>query len=276
MFPDNRRFGVLWMGRDALADAFDMRAAFNDLTLTVARGTAIAAVIDDVDHLLSHYGGLGAYGRADQVSHQFLDGEIEETQVTSVLLPAIFLGVTAFLLHIVLSRLVGTQRDQIATLKAFGYGNATVGVHYLELALMPVVAGSALGTVVGLWMADQLSAVYARFFQFPSADFVPDWRVVAAATAIGVRCRNPRRALGCRPVRLAGTRRGHARRGPGAVSARDARAVPRVPPRSHRPCTSSRAISSGGRSRHCSRLWDWHWPLGSWSRRAPSSTRSTT
>lgn len=185
VFPDNRRFGVLWMGRDALADAFGMRGAFNDLTLTVAQGPAIAAVIEDVDRLLARYGGVGAYGRADQVSHQFLDGEIEETQVTSVLLPAIFLGVTAFLLHIVLSRLVGTQRDQIATLKAFGYSDTAVGVHYLELALIPVVAGSALGTAIGLWLADQLSGVYARFFQFPSADFVPDWRVVGAATAIG-------------------------------------------------------------------------------------------
>lgn len=185
VFPDNRRFGVLWMGRDALADAFGMRGGFNDLTLTVAQGTAIAAVIEDVDRVLAHYGGFGAYGREDQVSHQFLEGEIEETQVTSVLLPAIFLGVTAFLLHIVLSRLIGTQRDQIATLKAFGYSNVAVGVHYLELALIPVVAGSALGTMVGLWFASQLSGVYARFFQFPSAEFVPDWRVVGAASAIG-------------------------------------------------------------------------------------------
>jgi putative ABC transport system permease protein len=185
VFPDNRRFGVLWMGRDALADVFGMRGGFNDLALTVAPGIATAAVIEDLDRLLARYGGYGAYGRADQVSHQFLNGEIEETQVTSILLPAIFLGVTAFLLHIVLSRLVGTQRDQIATLKAFGYGNVAVGVHYLELALLPVVGGSLLGTVVGLWLADQLSAVYARFFQFPSAEFVPDWRIVTAATAIG-------------------------------------------------------------------------------------------
>lgn len=185
VFPDNRRFGVLWMGRDALADAFGMQGTFNDLTLTVARGTAVPAVIDDVNRLLARYGGVGAYGRAEQVSSQFLDGEIAETQVTSVLLPAIFLGVTAFLLHIVMSRLVRTQRDQIATLKAFGYTSVAVGTHYLELALIPVVIGSALGSAVGLWLAAQLSVVYSRFFQFPAGAFVPDWRVVGVATAIG-------------------------------------------------------------------------------------------
>ena len=34
VFPDNRRFGVLWMNSDALAAAFQMKAAFNDLAIS--------------------------------------------------------------------------------------------------------------------------------------------------------------------------------------------------------------------------------------------------
>ena len=185
IFPDNRRFGVLWMGHAALAAAFDMTGAFNDLSVTLLPGAREDQVIADLDRLLRPYGSFGAYGRAAQVSHAFLDGEIEETQVTSVLLPAIFLGVTAFLLHIVLSRLVGTQREQLATLKAFGYSNTTIAAHYLALSLIPVAIGSALGAAVGFWFADMLAGVYARFFQFPSADFVADWKVAATAIVIG-------------------------------------------------------------------------------------------
>ena len=48
--------------------------------------------------------------------------------------PSIFLGVAVFLVHVVLSRLVGSQRDQIAILKAFGYTNTAVGLHYLGIA----------------------------------------------------------------------------------------------------------------------------------------------
>jgi hypothetical protein len=43
--------------------------------------------------------------------------------VLGTLLPAIFLGVAAFLLNVVVSRLVATQREQIAALKALGYPN---------------------------------------------------------------------------------------------------------------------------------------------------------
>lgn len=185
IFPDNRRFGVLWMGHDGLANAFDLSGAFNDLSVTTFAGVREDATIEALDRLLKPYGSFGAYGRGEQYSHVFLDGEIDETQVTSVILPAIFLGVTAFLLHLVLSRLIGTQREQLATLKAYGYTNGAIAMHYLGLAFIPMALGSILGAALGLWLATELAVVYARFFQFPSAAFRPDWGVVAAAIAIG-------------------------------------------------------------------------------------------
>lgn len=185
IFPDNRRFGVIWMGRAALAAAFDMEGGCNDLVLALAPGAREREVIDRLDRLLARYGGLGAYGREDQISHRFVSDEITETQVTSVAIPAIFLGVTAFLLHIVLSRLVATQRDQVAVLKAFGYPDAAVGFHFLKLALAPVLAGALLGSGLGLWFAAGLARVYARFYQFPVVHFEPRPGIVLMAVLIG-------------------------------------------------------------------------------------------
>ncbi|HEX9166586.1 MAG TPA: ABC transporter permease [Gemmatimonadales bacterium] len=184
IFPDNRRFGVLWMAQPALASAFDLQGAFNDVTLTLAPGANQADVVTAVDRILVPWGGTGAYGREDQLSHLFLSSEIEETEVTSVMLPAIFLGVTAFLLHMVLARLVATQREQIAVLKAFGYGNGTIAAHYLQLALVPVLLGAVAGSGLGIWLADALAAVYARFYQFPVAAYDQDWGVVLAAFGV--------------------------------------------------------------------------------------------
>jgi putative ABC transport system permease protein len=181
IFPDNRRFGVLWMGEQALGAAFEMEGAFNDVALALAPQASEADVIEAVDRSLAPYGGTGAYGRADQFSHLFLSSEIEETQVTSVMIPTIFLGVTAFLLQMVLARLVATQRDQIAVLKAFGYRNRTIALHYLELALGPVLLGAAAGTGLGVWLAVALARVYTRFFQFPVTSYHQDWTVVGAA-----------------------------------------------------------------------------------------------
>ena len=214
IFPDNRRFGVLWMGERALGAAFQMEGAFNDVAISLAPGASAADVIDATDRLLAPYGGTGAYGRADQISDLFVSSEIDETEITSVLLPAIFLGVTAFLLNMVLARLVATQREEIAMLKAFGYGNPAIAAHYLQLALGPVLIGAVIGTGLGAWLAAALARVYARFYQFPVAGYAQDWRVGRPGVPGGGGGRPRRRARrrcgapsGCRPPRRCGPRR---------------------------------------------------------------------
>jgi putative ABC transport system permease protein len=184
IFPDNRRFGVIWMGDAALGAAFHMERTFNDVSVSLAPGAHLPDVLAALDRLLVPYGGTGAYARADQLSHLFIAGEIEETQVTSILIPAIFLGVTAFLLNMVLARLVATQRDQIALLKAFGYSSSALARHYLQMALGPVLIGAVAGIGLGSWLAGELSRVYARFYQFPDATYAQDLGVVLAAFVV--------------------------------------------------------------------------------------------
>jgi putative ABC transport system permease protein len=167
VFPDKRRFGILWIGRKAIQNAFSMEGAFNDIALALAPGTHPAEVIRRMDDLLAQYGGTGAYDREQQISHRFLADEISGDRVAGTIVPAIFLGVAAFLIHIVLSRLVQTQRDQIAVLKAFGYSNLDVGLHYLGISLVAVGLGSILGILVGGRLMISLSTLYKEFFHFP-------------------------------------------------------------------------------------------------------------
>jgi putative ABC transport system permease protein len=184
VFPDNRRFGVLWLGREALAGLFDLEGAFNDVSLALAPGAPEAPVVAGVDRLLARYGGLGAYGRDLQLSHRFLSDEIAQDRVSGLYLPSIFLAVAAFLVHVVLSRLVGSQRDQVAVLKAFGYGDTAVGAHYLGIALAAVLAGAVPGILLGIWFAAYLADLYAKFFHFPGLLFAVSPGLIGLAAAI--------------------------------------------------------------------------------------------
>jgi putative ABC transport system permease protein len=171
VFPDNRRFGVLWMSREVLGPAFDLKGGFNDLALTLSPGAVEAEVISRVDILLEDYGGLGAYGRDEHLSHRFLSDEIKQDRVTGIFIPSIFLGIAAFLIHIILSRIIILQRPQIAILKAFGYGRWAIGWHYLKFALVIIAGGSLLGVAMGIWFGTGLADLYARFFHFPRLRF---------------------------------------------------------------------------------------------------------
>jgi putative ABC transport system permease protein len=185
-FPDFKRFGVFWMGRRALEAAADMDGAFNSVVLRLLPGTQPTHVIAPLDALLRRYGGQGAYARADQLSHRFLDGEFEQLRTIARLFPTIFLGVAAFLLNVVVARTVGMQRDQIAILKAFGYGNRAVALHYALIILMIVVVGTLIGLVGGIALGQWMSGVYREFYRFPFLDFRLGPGVVATGAGVSV------------------------------------------------------------------------------------------
>jgi putative ABC transport system permease protein len=168
MFADSRHVGILWMRRKALAGLYDMSGAFNDVGVLIASGASEQHVIAELDRILEPYGGGHAYARKDQLSNVIVSNEIEQLRVFGTAMPVIFLMVAAFLLNIVLSRLVATQRGEIASLKAFGYRNSEIAVHFLGYPTAAVVLGSILGIALGIRAGSKYTALYASFFRFPT------------------------------------------------------------------------------------------------------------
>lgn len=186
LLPDDRRFGVLWMREEPLAAAFDLTDAFNDVALTLMRGASEPGVIQQLDTLTEPYGGLGAYGRSDQVSHRYVSDELSQLRGMALVPPSIFLLVAAFILNVVLNRVIATQREQVATLKAFGYTRRELGAHYLQLTLLIIFSGAALGIAAGGWLGRGLAELYMQFFRFPELEFTLEPSVLVLATAISV------------------------------------------------------------------------------------------
>lgn len=186
VFPDDRRFGILRMRRDVLGPAAGMEGAFNELSLRLAPGASERRVIAELDRILEPFGGAGAYGRSRHPSHQTVTSELEQNRVSGTVIPAIFLGVAAFLLSIVLGRLIGTQRSEIGVLKAFGYSNLDVGLHYLRFALAAVLLGAALGTGLGIWMGRGLTGLYGEFFRFPRLEYQVGWPLVVLSVSVSI------------------------------------------------------------------------------------------
>lgn len=191
--PDDRFYAILWVDRSAAEAAFDMTGAFNDVIVALTPGTNPKQVIDELDRLLEPYGSVGAITRSDQPSNRFLDDELNEQKVMSVTIPFIFFGVAAFLLNVVLGRLVTAQREQIAALKALGFPTPPLVFHYLKLVGIIVLLGSALGLAAGLVFGEAVIASYHAFFRLPVLVFeLTPWSVLVgfvisfAAASLGV------------------------------------------------------------------------------------------
>ncbi|MDX2144567.1 MAG: ABC transporter permease [Rhodospirillaceae bacterium] len=186
IMPDDKRFGVMWMGREALAAAFDLDEAFNNVTATLLHGAVEADVLQRLDTILKPYGGVGAYGRKDQISDFFLTNELAQLASSGAIAPPIFLAVAAFLLNIVITRLVSTEREQIGLLKAFGYTDWDVGVQYMKLVATVVGLGLALGLWGGVVFGESMTDMYTQYFKFPLLAYSVNPTVFAVAALVSI------------------------------------------------------------------------------------------
>lgn len=178
LYPDDERYGVFWMSRSALGPNLDMEDAFNEVAIRLAPGADEVAVIRELDRILDPYGGLGAYGREDQLSYKILNDELNQNRTMGTAFPMVFLGVAAFLLHLVLSRLISTQRTEIGALKAIGYTNREVGLHFLTYSVAAVGLGTLLGAAGGVWTGDAMVGLYDEYFKFPNLEYRLSWTLV--------------------------------------------------------------------------------------------------
>lgn len=171
LFPDNRRFGVFWMDRQALASAFDMEGGFNDVSIALARGASSADAIAALDQLIEPYGGRGAVPQSLQPSAFMLENELVQLRAMGSMTPLVFFAVAAFILNVALTRALALQRPQIAALKALGYSNRQLAWHYIKWGLFIAGAGAATGVIAGAALGSAMSRLYNEYFRFPILEY---------------------------------------------------------------------------------------------------------
>ncbi|MBN8534394.1 MAG: ABC transporter permease [Rhizobiales bacterium] len=197
LMPDDRRYGIVWMSERALAGAYDLKSAFSTVHLKLLSGASERAIIETLDGKLARYGGRGAYGRKDQLSHAFLDAELLQLKAMSRITPPIFLLAAALLVNMTLSRLIALERQQIGLLKAVGYSGGTIAAHYLKFVAAITLVGIVLGAAAGVWLGNGAARLYADFFRFPFLLFRtdPSTYMAGGAAALGAGVFGALRAL---------------------------------------------------------------------------------
>lgn len=87
--------------------------------------------------------------REDHVSvSQFLE-EVAQHRMMGNVFPIVFIIVTFLTLLTTMSRIIAQQRTQIGILKAVGFGNEQIIIHYLSYGFWPILAGAILGLITG-------------------------------------------------------------------------------------------------------------------------------
>lgn len=189
LVPDEKRFGVLWMGDRTLAELAGWEGAFNEAVLRLARDASVPDILGQLDRELADYGAVGAYDRSDQVSDAFVSSEVDQLRTLGRVVPPVFLGVGAVLVYVVISRLVMVQRPAIGLLKAYGYADREVLLHFLKLVGLIGSFGLLIGVLLGIWFGREMAELYIRYYDFPFLLFraaASDYVLVCAVSALSV------------------------------------------------------------------------------------------
>lgn len=185
MSYDPKQFVVLWMRRDLVEASFDLEGAFNDVAAQLAPHASREEVVAQFDRILRPYGGIGAITRDKQSSNFLLNGELTQLQGMGTVVPVFFLFVAAFLLHVVLSRLILLQRGELAALKAIGYRDREIGLHYVKLVTVIVSLGAVLGVGAGGWLGRVWTNLYtSQYFRFPHGDYRMGLEIATTAVLV--------------------------------------------------------------------------------------------
>jgi len=220
IIPDPEHFGVFYLKRSYMEDVFGFQGACNQIIGLLAPDVREKPdpILRRCEDLLASFGVFTTIPRKDQSSHRFLSNEIQGLRTFAVAMPTIFLVVAALVLNVLLSRLIENQRTVIGTLKALGYSDLRMLVHYLKFGLTVGIFGGIVGSLGGHTLAGWMTQVYRTFFEFPELEnraypwvylsgLLVSLACAAAGTAQGVRMvlrLEPAEAMRPKPPRQGG------------------------------------------------------------------------
>ncbi|MFZ5832457.1 MAG: ABC transporter permease [Planctomycetota bacterium] len=201
--PDPEHFGVFYLKRSFAEEVFDFDGAANQVLgrlaldaggqhpaegSTTVVPTATREVLRRAEQMLEPYGVASTTALADQASNRFISSEIGQLRIFAFIMPAIFLAVVVLVLNVLLTRMVEQQRTVTGTLKAMGYTDLRLFGHFLEYAGIVGIAGGLAGCALGYWLAEGMTIIYRRFYQFPELNNTFYLDIHLTALAIGIGC----------------------------------------------------------------------------------------
>ncbi len=167
LYPSPEDFGIAYVSFSTLKGLVKEKGQVNDLVITLKDDVSFDLVKDSLQAELKPYGIRSLVPRKDQTSHAIMTSEIKQIRTMTKTLPVVFLGVAAIILYTMLRRLIEQQRAIIGNLKAFGYTDREIILHYLTYPVVIGITGGLLGGLAGVALSFPLTTMYKAFFDLP-------------------------------------------------------------------------------------------------------------
>lgn len=169
MLDEPGSYGLMWIKRSFGEKSFGFENSANSIVGLFAKidEGEQQRLLDFLSDRMREFGVFSAIPQKQQFSPLVLDGEMTQLRSMAVSLPSFFLTVAALVLNIMMTRMAEQQRTSIGTLKALGYSNFQLTLHFLKYSVIPGLAGGIAGCILGYLLAAVMTELYIFYFSFP-------------------------------------------------------------------------------------------------------------
>lgn len=167
LLPNPESFGVVFLEENYVRKVYSSRGNFNEILLKVNSDDNIEKTADYLEDSLDKYGVSRVIEKTDQLSNSMMSQEISGLEMMSQSIPFVFLAFAGLMLATMLSRIVKKDRTSIGVLKALGFTDGEIVVHYLKYAASVGIIGGFMGAVIGTALSGAMTNYYLVFFNIP-------------------------------------------------------------------------------------------------------------
>jgi len=169
LIPDHRKFGVVYVKKSHLQTILDFRGSVNDVCVLLNKDGDIKKVGDEMKRILGQYGLSGVIERKNQTSYAMFHSDETGLRSIAAIFPMLFFIASAAIIYITMTRMIENQRTLMGVLKALGYSDRDIMLHYQIYPLLVGTLGSILGSLVGVFFAGKrLLAIFNTMYNIPT------------------------------------------------------------------------------------------------------------
>ncbi len=166
LMPAPEKFGVVYIEESYIRKIYGNNGSFNDLVVKLNNDENIDKTAKYLEDKFDKYNAR-ITKREDQLSNNVMNQEISGLEMMSQSLPFVFLIFAGVMLSVMLSRIVKKDRIAIGVLKAMGFTNNEIIIHYLKYAGSVGLIGGTFGSIIGTALSGMMTNYYLVFFSIP-------------------------------------------------------------------------------------------------------------
>lgn len=167
--PDYEKFGVVYIKKSYLQTILDFRGSVNDISILLDRDGDVKKVKAGMEKILDQYGLVNTIEKKDQTSYSMFHSDETGLKSMAAIFPMLFFIASAAIIYITMTRMIENQRTLMGVLKALGYSDWDIMLHYQTYPLLVGILGSVLGSLIGIFFVGKgLLSIFNGFYNFPT------------------------------------------------------------------------------------------------------------